>query len=225
MSDGLNLPIDPGHRPPAAPRGVRQRWRWQVSLRTLVLLMAAIAVWLTWSVNRRQNALLEARIQSMVPLAHELVVDDLRKIAVVKGEEYWMDDDQWEIFLPGGRYRLCLATRNVAEHGLAPVVSSKPITAGRHDLSLDQKRDGDGWRVTAGWDGRALLTVAEPKDWNPNRGASNDVRFAVSDQVPADRPVVLYRRRFMHETAKGVATTPAGPTEGILLWIERVATP
>jgi hypothetical protein len=223
MSDDLNLSIDRGHTPAAAPRGARRRW--QVSLRTLVLLMAAIAVWLTWSVNRRQNALLEARIRSMVPLAHELVVDDLGKIAVVKREESWMDDNRWEIFLPAGQYRLCLATRTVAEQGLAPVVSSKPITAGRHDLSLDQKRDGDGWRVTAGWDGQALLTVAEPKEWDAGRGASSDPRFGVSEQVPADRPVVLYRRRFMHETAKGGSTTPVGHTEGILLWIERVATP
>ena len=62
--------------------------------------MAAIAVWMTCFLNRRQNARLEARIQALLPLVHELVIDDPAKIAVVKLEEYWYDENRWEVYLP-----------------------------------------------------------------------------------------------------------------------------
>ena len=43
--------------------------RPQIGLRSLCLLLVAIAVWMTYFVNRRQNAILLARIAVMAPLA------------------------------------------------------------------------------------------------------------------------------------------------------------
>jgi hypothetical protein len=185
--------------------------------------MAAIAVWMAYFVNRRYNATLEVRIKAMVPLAHELSIEDAQKIAVVKLEEDWYDENRWEIYLPDGRYRLCLATHGIDDEGLVPAVKSTPIEAGRHLLALEQRRDNDVWRVTVLGDGQGLLAVEEPKDWDPGSGSSGGGQYSLSEQLSPDQPTVLFRRRFMRADGKGQRTTPSGPAEGVLLWIERTA--
>jgi hypothetical protein len=210
-------------RLPAPPRSGRRRW--QVGLPTLLLLMAAIAVWMTYFINRRQNARLEARIQALVPLVHELVIDDPAKIAVVQLEEYWHDDNRWEVYLPEGRYRLCLATRGIDDQGLAPVVTSRPIEAGRHLLTLEDRIDGDVRRVTVLGDGNEQLTVEEPEQRGPGSSSTTGTIGPTSQQLSADLPVVLFRRRFQRQDAKGRLISSHGWADGILLWIERTAGP
>src|SRR4051812_6583864 len=99
---------------------MRKRWRWQFGLRSLILMTAALAAWLTVFVNRRFNETLESRIQVMRPLAHVLEIDDPSKVAIVRLEEYWYDDHRWEVYLPAGQYQVCLATREIDNNGLAP---------------------------------------------------------------------------------------------------------
>jgi hypothetical protein len=140
----------------------------------------------------------------------------------VKLEEYWYDQSRWDTYLPDGQYRLCLATRGIDDSGLAPVVKSEPLKAGRHRLALEQRRNKDTWCVTVSWDETGLLAVEEPKEWDSGIGSSGGGRSAVSEQLAADKPAVLFHRRFLREVSKGQRTTPSGPTEGILLWIEKV---
>ena len=63
MSEPSNQPPDPEAGVPAARRHGRKPW--QVGLRTMFLLTAAIAVWITFFINRRENAVLESRIAAM----------------------------------------------------------------------------------------------------------------------------------------------------------------
>jgi hypothetical protein len=203
----------------------RDRKPWQVGLRTLFLLIAATGVWTTFFINRRYNASLEARIRATLPLAHELVIDDAQQIAIVKLEEFWFDENRWDIYLPEGRYRLCIATREIDEKELAPEAKSAPIMGGRHQLGLEQHRDKDSWRVEVKLDGTPLLVVEEPKEWNPGSGSTGGAQFSSTEQLPANKGAVLFRRRFMHQEMSGAMATPKGPTEGILLWIERLAGP
>src|SRR4051794_38656497 len=121
--------------------------RWQVGLRTLFLFMAAIAVWMTAIINRQQSTRLETRIRAMRPLAHELLVDDANKIAVVRMDELWMDDNRWDLHLPPGSYRLGLATRKVEGNGLPIAKKFATIPSGRHRLALEQRQDGDLWHI------------------------------------------------------------------------------
>ncbi len=125
MPDIPHQPSEPGDSQPAT-KGPR-RQRWQVGLRTLILLVAAIAVWTTYFLNRHQNAALEARIKTMLPLAHELIADDPKKVAVVKLEENWFDENRWDIFLPDGEYRLCLAMRGIESDGLATAQKAREL--------------------------------------------------------------------------------------------------
>src|SRR3954468_20955325 len=102
MPETFESPAGSAPEDPIATRP--RRARWQVGIRTLVLLTAAIAVWMTVLINRRHNALLDSRIRAMRSLARELLVDDPKRIAVVKLEEMWIDENQWLIHLPAGRY-------------------------------------------------------------------------------------------------------------------------
>lgn len=196
--------------------------RFQFGLRSLFLLVAATAVWTTYFSNRHRITALEAGITTMRPLAHELVVNDADKIAVVKLEELWYDDNRWEVSLPDVKHRLCLATREIDTEGLAPVMRSEAIEAGRHSIYLKQREDGAGWLVTAGWDGSRLLLVQEPKEWNPGSGSTGGGHHSQCTQSAVDEPLILFRRRFSLPSHTGQVTTPPGPTEGILLWIEPI---
>jgi hypothetical protein len=117
---------------------------------------------------------------------------------------------------------LNVATRAIENRGLAPVAGSRPIGPGRHRLALEQRLDKDVWHTNVAWDGTGLLAVEEPKDWDPGLGSSGGGYFSVSEQLAADKPAVLFRRRFSRKDGNGQMATPGGPTEGILLWIEKV---
>jgi hypothetical protein len=188
----------------------------------VILLTAAVAVWLTWALERRRIADLTARIASLGPLARELVVDDTGKIAVVKREELWYDENRWDVHLPAGRrYCLCLATRGIDEGVIPPAAASAPLAPGRHVVAVDQVKDGDGWRVDVECDGARLVSVAEPKGWDPGVGSAGGGNYPASEQFAADRPVILFHRQFMGpRDDRGRSSVPEGPTAGVMLWIE-----
>ncbi len=215
---------------PSEKRAVRSRW--QVGLRGLALLVVAVAVWMAYFVDRREIPRLESRIAALRPISRELFVDDPRQIAVVKREGMWYDENRWEIYLPEGSYRLCLATRQVDDLSpgvrrpadpvsLAPVVKSMPIGAGRHQVDLDLNPEQGVWKIAVGLDRAGRVEVEEPKEWGPDTGSSGGSEVSASEQRPADRPLVLFRRRFMKPDGK----VPKGPTDGVLVWIERTAGP
>ena len=219
MSDTPDQPLEPVTAGPS-------RKRWQVGLRTLFLVVIAFAVWMTVFTNRRSIETLEKRVATLRPMARELVIDDPSRIAVVKMEELWYDENQWEIYLPPGQYRLCIATHEIDQDGFGPVVKSGLIGGGRHRLALEQREVKSGWRVVVTSDGAELLAVEELKEWDEGSGSTGGGEYSISTQPPASQPVVLFRRRFSKRVLNGngsQSSTPQGPTEGLMLWIERVA--
>ncbi|MGP0069502.1 MAG: hypothetical protein ACLQGP_38630 [Isosphaeraceae bacterium] len=220
LSPASNEPAESMTSVERPPRG-----RWQIGLRTLSLLIMAIAVWMAYFINRRHNATLTARIEAMAPLAHELIVDDPKQIAVVKLDDLWISEDRWDIYLPDGRFRLCLATRGIGEDGLATVVERASIASGRHRLTLEPRRVKDVSRVVVGCDGTELLARQEPSEWDSNVSKSSRVNYSISEQLSPDEPVILLRRHFKRYNGNGARPAPGEPTDGILLWIERTAGP
>lgn len=216
----MTIPDDSSPRP--APPSAPPRGRWQVGLRTVVLLTATVAVWLTYALERRRITDLTTQIAALSRLARELVVDDPEKIAVVKQEELWYDHNRWDLHVPPGRrFRLCLATRAIEQDAFPKPAACAPLVSGRRVVALEQLRDGSAWRVDATSDGTRLMSVAEAKAWDPGTGSDGGGHFEVSEQFAGGQRVVLFRRRFMGpRDANGRASTPTGPTAGVMLWIE-----
>jgi hypothetical protein len=192
---------------------------------TLILFSAAIAVWLAYAVNLHRNAELRERIARVRPLVRVLKVDDESKIAAVRLDPLWIDDNRWELYLPNGQFRVCIATREIGESGMPPIVQSARVGPGRHQLAFELARSKDGWHARAHWDEVAVLKLIEPLEWNPEVGSSGHAGISSSQQFDPEAPVVLMHSRFMKKDEHGGMSTPVGPADGVMLWIERVAEP
>ena len=196
------------------------RSRWQFSLRMILLLMAAVGVWTAEIGNRRAIPQLAQRIKVMRPLARELRIEDPEQIAVVKCQELWYDDNEWEIYLPEGKFQLSLATHEVDAEGVAAPVKTVPLPVGKFRLSVVQEKLDAGWRVRVLRDGEELFVVDEPSEWYPGHGSAGGGQFTLAEQLRPDSPVVLFRRRFTRPISATSSQVPTGPCEGVLLWIE-----
>jgi hypothetical protein len=215
MSEAAGLGSISPSRATATQPGDRRRW--QVRIKTLILVMAAIAVWIAFFINRRQNALLRARINEMHKIVRDLVINDDQKIAVVSLEESWYDQDNWDIYLPHREYRLCLATRGITQDGSPREYKSRPIKPGRHRITLKKIVTAQSWSVTVLTDDSEFLTVNEPGGWGDATGwAGFGDQFSKSEQLSPDEPVCLFRRQYIKE----LPASSGEPTNGIQLWLE-----
>jgi hypothetical protein len=202
----------------ATPRSTRSTG-WQVTLRSLILMMAVIAVWMAVYINKNEIQRLENRNQ---PLVHELEIVDANKFAVVKLDSLWMNDHRWDVYLPPGEYRVCMASREVGYPGLCAPRKTATIQAGRHRLALDFQRERDRWPIRLTSDGSELIAFDEVKEWGAS-GSSADHQYGQrSKQEPLDQPLVLYRRQYLDQNNQGGPPETWKSGEGLLLWIERV---
>jgi hypothetical protein len=190
---------------------------------TLLLFTAAVAAWVGWWQVEQQSARLQMQIETMQKLQRKLIVHDPAQFAIIELHELWYDEDRWDVYLPPGRnYRLKLATREVDEKELPEPGGEAEISSGRHTVELLQKKlkDPDGFHLAIQVDGQTVLEAREQADWHPSRGSSDNVGYDQQKQLPVNQPLVIKRRRFMVQQSKTSASTPDGPTAGILIWIE-----
>jgi hypothetical protein len=185
-------------------------------------MTAAIAAWTAVFVNRRESEQLRTRIQAMRPLARELVVDDPDQTAVVKLDEPWLDEDAWDLYLPAGRYRVCLATRGIDRDGKAQAKASAPIAPGRHRLTFEQIQNAEARRLTLSCDGARLLETVEDYDKKSFSAWSSHGEFTISIQRPADEPLFMFRRQYFVPRTGNSSSVTEGPSDGVLVWIERI---
>jgi hypothetical protein len=203
----------------------KARTGWlQFNLRVALLLMAAAGVWTGAITNWQAIGPLQHRIDRVRPLVRELAINDPSPGAVVKFDEEWYDENEWEVYLPEGKYRLVLATEQVDGDGFAPVDLEAPLAAGRHRLELTQAKKKDGWEVSVFKDGQVLLRADKSKEWCEGHGSTGGGHFAQSEPFDPEKPLVLFRRRFSRRVplsgSSWTGKTPMGPTEGVQLWIE-----
>jgi len=201
----------------AVQRKRRFALRW--SLQTLFLVTAVVAVWVAVFHYRQQITRLEREVTSMRQMAREFIIEDDEQIAVVMLPQTWFDESRWRIHLPKGEYMMRLATRQVAEKGLAPVVDEAPISPGRHEIELLQSEQGHGRKITVTVNDQPLIEVEERPDWiTVGHGSVGGSEIGVCRQLSPDKPVVLFRRRFTRRSGNRSIITP----EGLMLWIEPV---
>ena len=134
--------------------------------------------------NHYENVKLAGQIQAMRPLARELMIDDPDRIAVVKQDERWYDQNDWKLYLPAGSYRLCLATKEVSNDGLATVNKSVALASGTRELAIEQQQANDkSWRIIVTVDGEEVLRADEPAAWNAGQGSTGGGGFSSSTQI------------------------------------------
>ena len=200
---------------------VRARSFRQVSLRTLLLLTAAVGVWIAHAKNRYDIDHFAQQIEAMQPMARELIVQDPTQISVVKQEERWYDQNDWKLYLPEGKYKLSLATRDITENKLTAPAKTVSLPAGTHHVVLEQKRHkAEGWKISVLVNEKEVLRLDEPADWDPGHGSSGGGQYSRCTELLPTEPVVLFRRRFTVKTPTGGYSAPTEPCNGLLLWIE-----
>lgn len=205
--------LSQGSDPPSdSPKSRCERRRFGIS--TLILSIAAIAIWLAFIANHHRIAMLRSRIEVMAKISPGLAVIDPTQIAIVKLDEQWFaDNNEWDVYLPTKGYRLRLATRSIEKTGIAPISKSASIAPGRHRISLEKRGDGTRVVISVGCDASRAIVIEESPGWAKSTHTTSFEHFyRRSEQRPRDRPVVLFRERFLKSTE--------GPTAGILLWIE-----
>ncbi len=185
----------------------------------MLLLTAVVAVWVAYFCLDRQISRLEQEIAWMQPWAGELVVEDTEQIAVAMLPQMWIDETRWEIHLPEGEYVMRLATREIGDQGVAPVVEETVVNSGEHRIGLLQSDERKCRKITVMVDDRPLIETTVASDWDPRRGYVGGGNFAICTQLPAHEPVVLYRRRFVPKSGPLTSNVLAN---GLLVWIERI---
>lgn len=197
-----------------------------LSLRTLLLVVAAVGVWMAWWIQRGQVETLRRRVAPMRTLARELIVEDPTQIAIVRGLDEWYDQPHWDVYLPErpGGYQLKVAVKGVDNGNYPSHAVSAPLTPGRHRIKLVTETPWKKGNVIAKvYDGDALvLDVDEPDAGRKSSSSSSSTPFDTLKQVPADKPVLIYRRQYSvpDATNPNMSKTPEGPGAGVVLWIE-----
>lgn len=200
----------------------RKRAVPQWNLRTLLLLTAAVAVWIGSVRYQLQNWHLRSRVESMHNMAGDLRVDDPQQIAIIRLPQTWYDEQRWHVHLPDGRYVMRLATRGIIGTGLPVAREETSLSPGRHRIELLQSKDKEAPELAVLVDEQAVMETTETSDWDPHHGAMGGENFDICTQRSPEKPVILFRRRFDQLQKDGSYST-RNATNGILLWIERVS--
>jgi len=145
----------------------------------------------------------------------------------------------WDITTPNDNYQVCIATREITEEGPAEAVQTRPLKAGKHTVCFEKKRDGVFWRFTLTEGEEILLLATEPLDWEygPDQMSGSSTAFGLRPNNPL-APGVFYRHRmhtrgpkfkkkFKDQNGKEfeIEMDDPGPTNGVLVWIEKIEKP
>jgi hypothetical protein len=220
----LNTPQLSTLRKPAETRSQPQRTRWlRFNLRLLLLLTAVIAVWTAVVTNYLAIRPLSRKVQELHPFAGELLVEDPAQ-AAVNLKSRLLGEEEWDIYLPPGYYKIVLATQNIDRTGLAPSDLYAPLQGGKFNLVLTQRRSSEGWELRVTKDGEQILGWIEPSEWSEFASFLHEEELLRTGQHNPSKPLVLLRRKFHlinPQSGQSVTTTaPAGPGPGVQLWIE-----
>ncbi len=194
--------------------------RWQFSLRLMLLLMAAIGLWISVVMNWLEIPRLEKQVAALRIFSQELKINDPQRLAVVFHDPAWYDEFSWDLYVPPEGYEIALATRDIADDNFPASGQQARLPAGKCRLSLVIHRQPSDWKMSLARDGEELLSITEPRAWNPDLVRTGGPNFRISAQP--DLPAALLRQRFFQRLGGGSAPVvrKSQPENGVLLWIE-----
>ncbi len=196
-------------------------FRMQIGLRHLLLLTLCAGAWAAHWTNQSHIAKLKPRLATLQKLAPELIVSDTSRLAIVQLESKWASDIRWDMYVPSSNYRLCLATRAVAESGFPDLYQNIALPKGRYELQIEEVIQTNGFRIRVTQNEEVLLDIVEAPLFGSN-GSSSSSRNGPSLQFDDSTEIDLLRRRFLVPIpgSPGSSRSTIGPTNGVLLWIK-----
>lgn len=216
--------------------GPEKRWKLQLTLGNLLLLIAAVAA--VFANIRASQRLRSARatVNNLRPIARELLVEDETEIAVVTRMPTRYGELIFDVFIPespetSGSHELALACDEIEgrreDSSYPRPDQTVPIGPGRHSIEIrHEKQNADrksdpGHRVQILLDDAVVIRQSRPAQWQSGSGWSSSGPLKKTETYDPGRPVELHRRRFYRPTPTGSSTPPADEAaHGILLWIQ-----
>ncbi|MCA9176348.1 MAG: hypothetical protein KDB14_17800 [Planctomycetales bacterium] len=209
---------------PGATSSVAGKRISQFGLLELLLLMAAVCVWLPWWLNRQPLSQLPQQIDELRSALGELFVPDATQIVARRMADYRMDTKTWQLYLPPGHnYRLHVADAEITETSF-PSAASVPIEPGEHQVEWRRERTGSGPLSTQLFvDGISVLE--RESSLPPSTSTSSSVSGVSRDQsmqAPGGPMTIQRLRNYLTPSGN---RTPEKGTDGGLLWLETVGQP
>jgi len=197
--------------------------RFQFGILTALLVMTAFATWTSWFLSKNDAERLARQLPALRNSARELDIVDVDQYAISRLLADWFGELKWRLFLPdSGSYRVCLATEDIDQSGYPEAEETYELMSGRHNCEFRIKKDSGQYVLEFLVDEKVVLTKIQPTDWNPDRGKSTSGAIGFSQQQPTDQPFQIHRSRFMEPVGEFGAASPQGPSNGVLIWIEKV---
>ena len=194
--------------------------RRQFSLKSALLLTAAIASWVGFFNVRRSRQLQELDLKSLRQLARELDIRYPDQYAAAQKTPTFAGEHVWRIYLPPGKdYRLKLALDQIPTghtfkdmpNSISPVANLS-LDAGEYEVELRLQRRTDGATIDLLIDGETKLELQRDAVWSMSQSSSSS-GVVMPIQKTTSKALVLH-----HET---VITPPPSDdgARGALLWI------
>ncbi|NND96050.1 MAG: hypothetical protein HKN47_01835 [Pirellulaceae bacterium] len=198
----------------------QRRRKPQVALSTILLVVAACAVWFSIYRNDQRFQSLSSQLRGLKAVSRELTVLDPNQFAAVKKIPTRFGECIMEVYVPrGAQYEICLALDDIDESGFVQPVSRAPISAGEQSIEIRYEKEPDESTVMVLRNGEVAMQQTRAKNWEPRVGSSGSSPIDACKQYHPDEPLTLFRKRFMVTNAKRRLNVPKGPAKGILVWI------
>ena len=204
----------------------------QVSLLSLLLLIAACGVWVAYWKATRDIANIEAPLQGLRLIARELVIEDPNQIAAVKRFPGTYGQKVMDIYIPelaGKDFVLRLAMDDIPisknfQADKFEALKESVLKPGKHEVEIRYDKDAQQAVLTILVDGEVAIEEKRAKDWVNSGGHSSSSSVESSSKsFENDEIIQLLHLRFMLEgKTKGTFSTPKTPGPGISVWIEAV---
>jgi hypothetical protein len=192
------------------------RRNFRFGLRSLLLLFAAIGSWLVYAKHRETYVALDKEVAVMKRLLGEVSVTDDTQFAIAAEPAIWNDERVWNVYLPEGTFRICLAFQAVNDTSFPVHEHRARINSGHHRIVV--RRDQKG-TVSVLIDGDEVMTdVGEPKTIAApqERNWFRPVQSNRTMQHSTETNLELVR-----EVSVGTSGTAEGSPAGLLIWIEK----
>lgn len=146
---------------------------FRFGLLELLLMTAAIAVWIPAWLAFRIIPCLEADVQIMRKATLDLVVEDPTQLTVRALPSVWRKMDIWKYYAPAeSELELRLGTEGISARGLPVDYQAVSLPFGEHLIQLKRTRDGNGFHNFLYIDGEMLLEKHHPKSWLNSESSS-----------------------------------------------------